>query len=77
MADFKATVKALNNGGHVRRNEWGEGSTMCANQDGQLTRVGPDGNTYGWMLDLNDINATDWQTVEPTSIHRLNHNQLC
>ncbi len=77
MADFRATVKALNNGGLVRRNEWGEGSTMCANQDGQLTRVGPDGNTYGWMLDLNDINATDWQTVKPTSIHHSSRNQLC
>ena len=59
MADFTTTTKALNNGEHVRRSEWGEGSTMYATQDGQLTRVGPNGNTYGWMLDLNDINATD------------------
>ena len=33
MADFTTTTKALNNGEHVRRSEWGEGSTMYATQD--------------------------------------------
>jgi hypothetical protein len=70
MAGFINAAEAINNGKHVRREEWGKGSTMYADSEGQLQRVGPNGDTYGWMLDLNDINAMDWQTVKPTSSHQ-------
>lgn len=77
MADFTSAAGALNDGKHVRRSEWGQSSTMYVDQDKQLMRIGPNGNSYGWMLDLNDINATDWQTVAPTSTRHLNQIQLC
>jgi hypothetical protein len=77
MADFTTAAGALNDGKHVRRSDWGEGSAMFVDQDKQLIRIGPIGECYGWTLDINDINATDWQTVAPTSTRHLNQSQLC
>lgn len=73
MARFNAAIEALAEGKHVRRDGWDKGSTMYADGDQQLMRTPHDGAThdtdYNWSLDLTDITATDWQSVEPTSIH--------
>lgn len=74
MANFTAATKAINSGKHVRRNGWGEGSTMYADANGQLMRT-PNGDaahhtSYGWQLDLSDLTAKDWQVAEPTSSHQ-------
>lgn len=78
MADFATAVRSLRDGKYVRRDEWGAGSIMYADVDGQLMRtptlyariVGrnrTDEQDYGWTLDLNDLVATDWQLVDSTS----------
>jgi hypothetical protein len=66
MANFTAAAKAINSGKHVRRNGWGKGSAMYADANGQLMRTRNAGASYGWILDLNDLTAKDWQVVEPT-----------
>lgn len=63
MTNFQTAIEAINNGKHVTRKTWGKGSNMFADKNGQLMRVGPNGNTYGWSLDMRDINAVDWTIV--------------
>lgn len=78
MANFATVVPSLKDEKGVRREEWGAGSIVYANVDGQLMRtptlypriVGgnrTDEQDYGWTLDLNDLLATDWQVVDSTS----------
>lgn len=70
MITFETVLNALTEGAHVRRNVWREGSTLYADENKQLMRTCTVHASYGWVLDLNDITATDWQVVEPTSIHQ-------
>lgn len=84
MANFTTVIGPLSNGEHVRRDGWGVGSTMYADENKQLKRTPtvyphiagsnkPEWKDYGWILDLNDINATDWQAVMPTSTSHHSH----
>lgn len=75
MVSFDTAMKALVNGTHIRRASWSDGSTMYADQNNQLMRTSPKGSKlateYGWMLDLNDLAATDWQLAASTSTPHL------
>jgi hypothetical protein len=71
MRRFENVLTALVEGGHVRRGTWREDSTMYTNENKQLMRTSSVHTTsYSWVLDVNDLTATDWQVVEPTSNHQ-------
>jgi hypothetical protein len=69
MATVSVASDAMMNGNGVRRDTWGEGSSMVADQNGQLMRTTPQGHAYGWILDLSDLTATDWRVEDSTSSH--------
>jgi hypothetical protein len=80
MANFESVLPALMNGKEVRRDEWGCGSCMYVNAQGQFMRTPTQyprvcgsgapfsvGQDYDWILDLNDVTAKDWSVVRPLS----------
>jgi hypothetical protein len=80
MANFESVLPALMNGKEIRRDEWGCGSRMYVNAQGQFMRTPTQyprvcgsaapfsvGQDYDWILDLSDVTAKDWSVVTPLS----------
>jgi hypothetical protein len=68
MTTFETAITALAEGKQVKRAAWENGSSMYADSDRQLMRSNPSqpGVPYNWVLDFNDVTATDWQVVSST-----------
>ena len=79
MMGFSETHTALQSGKQVWRERWDrdsvlfvQGSELMYSCRGNAARIASSD-----LLDWHDINATDWQVVEPTSTNHLHQTQLC
>jgi hypothetical protein len=68
MTTVDSALTALAEGKHVRRDVWDETTRMFV-ENGVLVQQAT-GKPYPYDLSWHEINATDWQVVEPTSSHQ-------